>query len=209
MVQLRPQILRRLWPRIALRKIAAAVLALAVLAAFAPFSSYSHAHNCSMPCCASGSCSTGACDVSFEKAAATPEPESHCEHAEHAMTVRVESFIEEDSTGHDELTELCGAADLNRLSATPLSQAVPLHETSLKAAAFSRPCGMDCCAGVGAFSQLRRSRELSLLNNQSKPQSPSFLSFSNQESSPLFLQTQWRRQAKPRAPPPVSSDFIS
>lgn len=208
-MQLLHQILRMLRPRVALRKIAAAVLALAVLASFAPFSIYSHAHNCSMPCCASGSCLTGACDVAFEKPAETPEPESHCAHAGHAMTVRVESFIEEDSTGNDEMMEQSGVGDLTKLSVTPMSEPFPLHETSVKAAAFSRPCGMDCCAGVGAFSQLRRSREIALLNHQSKPRPPNFLSVSTQATRPPFLRTQWRRQAKPRAPPLASSDFIS
>jgi hypothetical protein len=197
-------------PRVALRKILAAVLTLSVLAAFAPFSIYSHAHNCSMPCCASGSCSTGACEVSFEKPAQTPKQESHCEHGESEMSdmadagepmLRVESFVPDDSTHKSDVTELCGVDNLTKLSVTLLHQPVPLHQTSIRADAFSRPCGMECCAGVSAFSQLRRSRELALTGHQSRPRPPNLSSNFNQASRPLFLQTQWRRQAKPRAPP--------
>jgi hypothetical protein len=204
--------------RVALRKIAAAALTLSVLSAFAPFSIYSHAHACSMPCCASGSCSTGACPVSFEQPAQTPVPESHCEHGDHEMsempdagelTVRVESFVQEDSAINNELTAHCDAGNLNKLSATLLYKPVPLHQTSVRADAFSRPCGMECCAGVGAFSQVRRSRELALLGHESRPRPPDLRSIFNQTSRPLFLQTQWRRQARPRAPPFIASDFIS
>lgn len=209
-MQLRPPILRLLRPRVALRKILAAALTLSVLSAFAPFSIYSHTHNCSMPCCASGSCATGACEVSFEQPAQTPKPESHCEHGAHEMsempdagelTVRADSVVPDDAAHNGDLNELCGVDNLTKLSGTLLSKLVPLHPTSVRSEAFSRPCGMECCAGVGAFSQVRRSRELALLGHQGRPRPPDLRSNFNQASRPLFLQTQGRRQAQPRAPP--------
>jgi hypothetical protein len=211
------QIFGRLKHRLAPRKIFAAAVALSLLTTFAPFSIYSSAHTCSMPCCASGSCSTGACDVSFEKSASKPEAESHCEHGDHAMpemavtdgmTVRVESFINQDLTdSKQDSAELCGVDNfgrnnLGRLSSgTLLHQATPFHETNIRPQAFSRPCGPECCGGVVAFSQGRRSRELALTGYQSRPRAPASLLIFDQDSHPTFLQAQWRRLSTPRAPP--------
>lgn len=205
------QIFRRLQPRFAPRKFFAAVLALSLLTTFAPFSIYSSAHTCPMPCCASGSCSTGACDVSFHKPAPKPEAESHCEHGDQAMpemsvadgiTVRVESFINQDlADNKQDMAELCGVDNLSGLSGTSLHQAAPFHATNIRPQAFSRPCGPECCAGVVAFSQGRRSRELALLGHRSRPRAPDYRLIFNQESRPTFLQAQWRRQSTPRAPP--------
>ena len=186
-------------------------MALSLLTTFAPFSIYSSSHSCSMPCCASGSCATGACDVSFDKVAPKPETETHCEHGEHAMpempatdsmTVRVESFIDQDLTDKKpDLTELCGVENPGKPSNPLLHQTAPFHETSIRPQAFTRPCGPECCAGAGAFSQGRRSRELALLDHQSRPRAPTSRLSSNQDSRPLFLQAQWRRQSTPRSPP--------
>ncbi len=205
------QIVRRFRQRFALRKIFAATLALSLLTTFAPFSIYSSAHTCSMPCCASGSCSTGACDVSFEKPAPKSVAESHCEHSAQAMpemtvadgmTVRVESFINQDLTDNkQDLSELCGIDNLSKPSNPLLHPAAPFHETSIRPQAFSRPCGPECCGGSVAFSQGRRSREHGLTGHQSRPRAPASLLISDQGSHPTFLQAQWRRQSTPRAPP--------
>ena len=206
------QIFGRLSRHFAPRKIAAAAMALSLLTTFAPFSIYSSSHSCSMPCCASGSCVTGACDVSIDKAAPKSAAESHCEQGEDAMhgmpsaagmTVRVESFIDQDLTDNkQDLTELCGVEKPGKTATPLLHQPASFHETNIRSQSFTRPCGPECCgAGVGAFSQSRRSRELALLGHQSRPRPPTARSVSDQDSHPLFLQAQWRRQSTPRAPP--------
>jgi hypothetical protein len=118
------------------------------------------------------------------------------------MTVRVEYFTDQDLTDKkQDLTELCGIENPGKLSGTLLHQPAPVRETSIQSQSFTRPCGPECCAGVGAFSQGRRSRELALLGYQSRPRAPTSHAIFNQDSRPLFLQAQWRRQSTPRAPP--------
>jgi hypothetical protein len=195
------QILRPLRLRFAVRRILAAALALAVLATFAPLSASAGSHTCSMPCCASGSCSTGACDVPLKQPAQTAQPESHCEHGHESLTEASKITVRAEPEGAQDASELCGADSLLKPSGHPVEQTAPLHETSVKSEALTRPCGTDCCAGAYASSQGRRSRELALLNHASRPRAPAPGLTFKRASHPLFLSAQWRRQSSPRAPP--------
>lgn len=185
-----------------MRRVLAAALALAVLMAFAPLGAAAGAHACSMPCCASGSCSTGACDIPARQTA--QQTASHCEHGDESMTEMTEAdelTVRAEPPVTQDLSELCGADSLTRASSHTVEPPAPLHETSVKSDAFTRPCGTDCCAGVSASSQGRRSRELALLSHASRPRAPALGLTLDRASRPLFLHAQLRRQSGPRAPP--------
>lgn len=187
----------------ALKQLSAAVLAIALLASLAPIGVSSHAQGCSMPCCSGGSCSTGACDVSFGAPAKKTEPESHCEHGGGPMHVEV---VEVNQSAEIDASELCGADQLTKSSGLTPVQSTPLHQNTIKPESFSKPCSSDCCAGAAVSSQLRRSRDVSILGDSYKPRGPDSSKRLRNNERPVFLSLQLRRLSPPRAPPGIAAN---
>ncbi len=185
-------------PAFALRKISAALLALCLLTTIAPSGISSPAHECSMPCCASGSCATGACDFSFASPAKKSEPESHCTDGEqHASHQGHEAM--EHAPATENADELCGAENLTKRSGPRPLKTETVHKNSVKPQSFSRPCSPDC--GAGAVSQVRRTSELAILGHAHRPRPPTrALNFKN-ASNLIFLNPRRHRLSPPRAPP--------
>lgn len=181
------------------RKISAAVLALSVLTGIAPLSvRTSAAHSCSMPCCASGGCATGACDFSFDTSTAKQESEAHCEDEQLTATHHGQHAVKR-SSSRTSAESLCGAEHLPGFSVKHLAQREPVKQNAIRPHAFSNSCPPDC--GAGMAIQLRRAGELALLGHAHQARPPTPIALLKPEPHPLFLNQRWRRQAKPRAPP--------
>ncbi len=187
-----------------LRRILAFVLGLSLLSTIAPFSVSSAAHVCSMPCCAGGSCATGACDVSFDAPAEKPVDEDHCALDETHATHEAELLTKNVSENATDV--LCGAENLTGISSLPLriENLSSQSELSVKAQTFSQPCSPDCGATAGSFSQSRRTRELAMLGNQHWARPPTNALLAKDKIRPAAFNSQRRRQSPPRAPPSLA-----
>lgn len=162
-----------------------------------------------MPCCASGACSTGACDVAFDAPAKKPEADSHCEH-DGSLTGHDAAMQMEGESSQKEISdELCGADNSSRLSGIFKQQDVTHQESAVKPHAFSQPCPTECGAGAGAFQQFRRSRELAILGHAQRPRPPTRVSSFDNISLLASLNNLRRRQSPPRAPPLLPDSFAA
>ncbi len=172
------------------------LLTITLLAVVAPLAVSSHGMNCSMPCCAGGSCSTGACDVDFEKKSAEASTDSHCEIGDHTTHADAESPARH---GKAELSELCGQQNLKRVSVS-LPDVQP-EETSATRTSITRPCASDCCAGTTSLSSSRRPRETALWTATGRQRPRVSILSAASSIHPEFLDEILLTQSPPRAPP--------
>jgi hypothetical protein len=187
---------------LAVKRLAVAVLAVALLSTIAPFEPTSHAQGCSMPCCAGGSCSTGACDVSFRSPEKPSSQETHCEHDEQPKTVEVDKI---NPPQQIDISELCGVDHLIAYSVPPVLPVTQHQQSLVKASRFSKSCSSECRAGVAMFSHLRRTRDVATSGEILRPRSPGSALLSRDNLHPVFLGLHLRRLSPPRAPPVTPS----
>lgn len=181
-----------------IKRLSAVVLLVTLLATIAPLGVSSHAQGCSMPCCAGGSCSTGACDVVFGAPTKKPKTEPHCEHD--GATTHVE-IVEVTPSNEIDSSEFCGADHLTGLSIPTQPEAALPRQNIFKPASFSKPCSANCCGTAAVSSQLRRSRDVVTLSEAHKPSRPASSLQSRENQSPTFLSLHLRSLSSPRAPP--------
>ena len=169
-----------------LRAIAAALLLLALLSSAVPFTVLSAAHSCSMPCCAEGGCTTGACGGALFKSKKKEEEKLCGSEQAHA-----------DARKHQQSKLHASARQLSLARGEKQANAV-------KARALGATCSSDCCALSNASTQSRRGREQALLPVAVASSKASFISLSTDSENPEKVSAAHLKRLRARAPPHTS-----
>lgn len=193
--------------QVSARIILAGALVLALLTGIAPLNALSStATACAMPCCASvsegGACATGACHskISGHTQKKRPPVKSGDSHPSHCGSMRKAGASSEDAASP--LHSITVEAD------SPTAQ--PQHpasgdslpqRTGVIDGAFTKPCPPECCAGVSAFTQVRRSRDASALSHNTRPRPPTMAAHLRRSDLLPPTDDAWLRGSSPRAPP--------
>ncbi|HYP53430.1 MAG TPA: hypothetical protein VEQ42_07810 [Pyrinomonadaceae bacterium] len=182
----------------------------ALLANVAPLQDVSAAADaCSMPCCKgkradSEHCSGGSCHIKFDAKPAKPSSDPLCgagfvkssfDPTKLAPPPRHDAHTA--SGAHDEPEHHAprGASPRDTRG----------HAANATAASFSRPCPVDCGAGAGFSTQLRRPRHDASLTHALRPRPPTSATLARRPPEHVRSPEVARGPTPPRGPPSVLS----
>ena len=190
------------------RIILAGALTLALLAGIAPLNALSSEPACSMPCCASvargGACATGACHskLSGHSMKAKPPVQGGDAPSSHCSSMKMEAGAPVADTGSSVQSS---AEEAHSSSQHPATQDTGTLGAGVIAGVLTKPCPSDCCAGVSAFEQVRRSRDASALAHSLRPRPPDAAGHLYRSHLLPPTTIAWLRNSSPRGPPLIFS----
>jgi hypothetical protein len=87
----------------------------------------------------------------------------------------------------------------------PVARETESQGAGVIAGVLTKPCPSDCCAGVSAFEQVRRSRDSSALTHSLRPRPPDMAGHLYRSHLLPPTTAAWLRHSSPRAPPLIFS----